>query len=60
MNNEQKAELYNMFLSEYHSLDNQIGQIKMNKFELNAEDQRRINELEKKKMYIMNRIQSLG
>ena len=60
MNREQKAELYNRFLGEYHRLDNQIGQVKMNKFELNGDDQRIIDELEKKKSYIMGRIQELG
>jgi len=60
MNREQKAELYNRFLGEYHRLDNQIGQVKMNKFELNSDDQKIINELEKKKSYIMGRIQELS
>ena len=60
MNNEQKAELYNRFLSEYHSLENQIGEIKMNKFDLSEQDQRDINNLEKKKLYIMGRIQELS
>ena len=60
MNNEQKAELYNRFLAEYHRLDNQIGQVKMNKFELGVEDQKIVNELERKKSYIMSRIQGLG
>ena len=60
MNREQKAELYNRILGEYHRLDNQIGQVKMNKFELNGDDQKIINELEKKKSYIMGRIQELS
>ncbi len=60
MNREQKAELYNRFLGEYHRLDNQIGQVKMNKFELNGDDQKIINDLEKKKSYIMGRIQELS
>ena len=60
MNNEQKAELYNRFLAEYHRSDNQIGQVKMNKFELGVEDQKIVNELERKKSYIMSRIQGLG
>lgn len=60
MNNEEKAELYNRFLAEYHRLDNQIGQVKMNKFELSDEDRRVINELERKKSYIMGRIQGLS
>ena len=60
MNNEQKAELYDRFLAEYHRLDNQIGQVKMNKFELSSDDQKIINELERKKSYIMGRIQQLS
>jgi len=60
MNREQKAELYDRFLGEYHRLDNQIGQVKMNKFELNGDDQKIINELERKKSYIMGRIQELS
>ena len=60
MNNEQKAELYNRFLAEYHRLDNQIGQVKMNKVELSSDDQKIINELERKKSYIMGRIQQLS
>lgn len=60
MDNEQKAELYDRFLSEYHRLENQINQVKMNKFDLSGDDQRIIDELEKKKSYIMGRIQELG
>jgi len=60
MNNEQKAELYDRFLAEYHRLDNQIGQVKMNKFELSSDDQKIINELQRKKSYIMGRIQELS
>jgi len=60
MNNEQKADLYNRFLAEYHRLDNQIGQVKMNKFELSGDDQKIIYELERKKSYIMGRIQQLS
>ena len=60
MDNEQKAELYDRFLSEYHRLENQINQVKMNKFDLSGDDQRIIDDLEKKKSYIMGRIQELG
>jgi len=60
MNREQKAELYDRFLGEYHRLDNQIGQVKMNKFDLNGDDQKIINELERKKSYMMGRIQELS
>ena len=60
MNNEQKAELYDRFLAEYHRLDNQIAQVRMNKFELSGDDQKIIYELERKKSYIMGRIQQLS
>jgi hypothetical protein len=59
MNNEQKAELYERFMSEYNRLDNQISQVKMNKFDLNSVDRDIINGLENKKRYIMGRIQEL-
>jgi len=59
MNQEQKGQLYNQLLSEYHNLENQIGQIKMNNFDLNAQQQQQVNLLEKKKAYIMSRVQSL-
>jgi hypothetical protein len=60
MNNQEKAELYDRFLSEYHRLDNQISQVKMNKIDLSIEDKRIIAELDRKKSYIMGRIQELG
>jgi hypothetical protein len=60
MNNTEKAELYSRFLAEYHRLDNQIGQIKMNKFDLDSNDQRLVDELERKKSYIMGRVNQLS
>lgn len=60
MNNNEKAELYSRFLAEYHRLDNQIGQIKMNKFNLDSNDQRLVDELERKKSYIMGRVNQLS
>jgi hypothetical protein len=60
MNNQEKAELYDRFLSEYHRLDNQISQVKMNKIDLSIDDKRIIAELDRKKSYIMGRIQELG
>ena len=48
-----KGQQYEQFLSEYHRLDNQIGQIKMNKFDLNAEDQKKVDLLERKKTYLL-------
>jgi hypothetical protein len=60
MNKQEKAELYDRFLSEYHRLDNQISQVKMNKIDLSIDDKRIIAELDRKKSYIMGRIQELG
>ena len=60
MNQEDKAASYDQFLSEYHRSENQIGQIKMNKFDLNAEETKQVELLERKKTYIMGRVESLG
>ena len=60
MNQKDKAASYDEFLSEYHRLENQIGQIKMNKFDLNAEETKQVELLERKKTYIMGRVESLG
>ena len=60
MNQEDKAASYDEFLSEYHGLENQIGQIKMNKFDLNAEETNQVNLLERKKAYIMSRVEELS
>jgi|TARA_B110000908_G_scaffold77292_1_gene92980 hypothetical protein len=60
MNQDDKAASYDQFLSEYHRLENQIGQIKMNKFDLNAEETKQVELLERKKTYIMGRVESLG
>jgi len=60
MNQDDKAASYDQFLSEYHRLENQIGQIKMNKFDLNVEETKQVELLERKKTYIMGRVESLG
>lgn len=60
MNQDDKAASYDEFLSEYHRLENQIGQIKMNKFDLNVEETKQVELLERKKTYIMGRVESLG
>ena len=60
MNQDDKAASYDQFLSEYHRLENEIGQIKMNKFDLNPEETKQVNLLERKKEYIMSRVNSLG
>ena len=58
--NNEKAELYNRFLAEYHRLDNETGQIKMNKFDLDSNELKMVSELEKKKEYIMGRVNQLS
>jgi len=60
MNNEEKAKLYERFVSEYHRLDNEIGQVKMNNFEILPEDQAKIDLLEEKKKYILGRIRGFN
>ena len=60
MNKKEKGDLYDRFVSEYHKLDNKIGQVKMNKFDLSAKDQKEIDLLEEKKKYILSRIQQFN
>jgi len=60
MNNEEKANLYDRFMSEYHSLDNEISLIKMNKIDLNESDTKSVDLLERKKVYIMSEIERLS
>ena len=60
MNQEQKGARYAEFMREYTRLENEIGQIKMNKFDLNSEDIKEIKLLERKKTYIMGRVNELS
>jgi|TARA_B110000305_G_scaffold182439_1_gene202509 hypothetical protein len=60
MNQEERGKQYDLYLSEYHRLENQIGQIKMNKFDLNGVDEKEIRLLERKKKYIMGRVDELS
>jgi len=60
MTNQEKAELYDRFLAEYHRLDNQINLIKMNKIDLNNDEIKEIDLLNRKKSYIMGRISELN
>ena len=60
MNQEQKVARYTEFMQEYTRLENEIGQIKMNKFDLNSEDIKEIKLLERKKTYIMGRVNELS
>jgi len=60
MGNEDKAKLYDRYMSEYHSLDNEISLIKMNKIDLNEADMKSVNFLERKKAYIMGEVERLS
>ena len=60
MNQQQKAQLYDQYMGEYDRLGNEIGLIKMNKFNLTKEDTDKVKLLEDKKRYIMGRVNSLG
>ena len=60
MDNESKAKLYDRFMSEYHSLENEISLIKMNKIDLNESDTKSVSLLERKKVYIMSEIERLS
>jgi len=51
--------IYERLLNEHRNLSNQISEIKTESFELNDEHKRRIKELEKKQIYLMNQIRSL-
>jgi len=54
-----KGKMYTRFVDEYHKLDNAIGLVKMNNFDLTLEDRKKIEQLEKKKTYIMSRVEEL-
>jgi hypothetical protein len=60
MNQEERGKQYDLYLAEYHRLENQIGQIKMNKFDLNGVEEKEIRLLERKKKDIMGRVDELS
>ena len=45
-NNEEKAQIYNQLLFQYKRLQEQVRQIKANNFNLNEQEQRKVDELE--------------
>jgi hypothetical protein len=45
-NNEEKAQIYNQLLFQYQRLQEQVRQIKANNFNLNEQEQRKVDELE--------------
>lgn len=59
LTNEQKAQLYNKLLNQFQRLQEQVRLIKSENFELNAQQQRQINELEKQMRVIYNQTKNL-
>ena len=47
--NEDKAKIYNQMLFQYQRLQEQVRLIKADNLELNEQDQRKVNELERQK-----------
>ena len=45
-NNEEKAQIYNQLLFQYQRLQEHVRQIKANNFNLNEQEQRKVDELE--------------
>ena len=59
MNNEQKAQEYNMLLSRFTQLGNRIQEIKGQDLELNQQQLQQIQILEQEQRFIMNRINAM-
>jgi len=59
MNNEQKAQEYNMYLSRFTQLGNQIQEIKGQDLELNQQQIQQIQKLENEQRFIMSKINSM-
>jgi hypothetical protein len=59
MNNEQKAQEYNMYLSKFTQLGNRIQEIKGQDLELNQQQLEQIQKLEQEQRFIMNKINSM-
>lgn len=61
MNNEEKAQVYHSLLLQHDKLDGQVADIKAEAagMTLNAEQEKRLNELEIKKNQIVEKAQSL-
>lgn len=54
-----KKLMYETMLNEHRRLTNQILEIKGEHYEMNDDQKRRINELEKKQIYLMNQMKTL-
>jgi hypothetical protein len=57
--NEQKAQIYNQLLFQYERIQEEVRRIKAESFELNEQQQRRVNELEGQMRKIYNDTQRL-
>lgn len=60
MNQAEKAQLYDRYMSDYDRIGNEIGIIKMNNFELTKGDTDKIKILEQKLSYIRQQVESLN
>lgn len=59
MNNEQKAQEYNMLLSRFTQLGNRIQEIKGQDLELNQQQLQQIEKLQQEQQFIMSKISSM-
>lgn len=59
MNNEQKAQEYNMLLSRFTQLGNRIQEIKGQDLELNQQQLQQIQLLEQEQRFIMSKINAM-
>lgn len=60
MNQTEKAQLYDRYMSDYDRIGNEIGIIKMNNFELTKVDTDKIRILEQKLSYIRQQVEKLN
>ena len=60
MNQSEKAQLYDRYMSDYDRIGNEIGIIKMNNFELTKGDTDKIRVLEQQLAFIRKHVESLG
>ena len=59
MNNEQKAQEYNMLLSRFTQLGNRIQEIKGQDLELNQQQLQQIEKIQQEQQFIMSKISSM-
>ena len=51
--------IYESLLNEHRKIQNEISDIKANSFELNPEEKRKVQELEKRQVQLMNQMRVL-